>query len=418
MTIFQAVTDDTLAAQIETVQRRVVFVDPGVTCRVVRALMSAYERKSVSVTVILDADEDAYRIGFGDPKALQELLAFAKKLEIPLRRQAGLRIGMVVVDDSVTIWSPTPKAVEAERKAEEPNGIVLQGEVAATLDTAVGGDGSTALAAKAEIGRQPLPVEELGKIAKGLQENPPAPFDLSQKTRVFSTKFQYVEPEVQGAHWTQRKVKISSLLLNADLPENIQEIVESQVSPYRAGSEIAIEVQSIVRGQLAYDSDGQPIFVPTRQADLDSAWDEITKRFLVYIKGFGWLIRKTDLAAFQSAVDGYETVLNDWVKQFREKMHQDEERIVENLVQAIQARAGQAPKRGKLDSIDLEGEVRKGLARMRIIEPKVRIVTKNVSWESTRDSEFTEALQAALPAEELEGWFEEFTAARQRGSDE
>lgn len=32
----------------------------------------------------------------------------------------------------------------------------------------------------------------------------------------------------------------------------------------------------------------------------------------------------------------------------------------------------------------------------------------------TRDDEFTEALRKALPAAELEGWFEVFTAARER----
>ena len=64
--------------------------------------------------------------------------------------------------------------------------------------------------------------------------------------------------------------------------------------------------------------------------------------------------------------------------------------------------------------INLEDEVRRGLASMRVIEPNVRIVLKDVSWESTRNEEFTAALQAVLPPTELEGWFEEFTAAKER----
>jgi hypothetical protein len=51
---------------------------------------------------------------------------------------------------------------------------------------------------------------------------------------------------------------------------------------------------------------------------------------------------------------------------------------------------------------------------MRVTEPRVRLVTKNVSWESTRDEEFTYVLREALPPEDLEGWFEEFTAAMER----
>jgi hypothetical protein len=44
----------------------------------------------------------------------------------------------------------------------------------------------------------------------------------------------------------------------------------------------------------------------------------------------------------------------------------------------------------------------------------VRIVFKDVAWESSRDDEFLAALEAALPAEELKGWFEEFAVVRQR----
>ena len=47
---------------------------------------------------------------------------------------------------------------------------------------------------------------------------------------------------------------------------------------------------------------------------------------------------------------------------------------------------------------------------MRVIEPRVRIVTKNVSWESSRDKEFTDALQRVLSPDDLQDWFDEFTA--------
>ena len=54
---------------------------------------------------------------------------------------------------------------------------------------------------------------------------------------------------------------------------------------------------------------------------------------------------------------------------------------------------------------------------MSVVEPRVRIVLKNVSWESSKDAEFTQALAKAIPKEELKDWFEEYLAAPERISE-
>jgi hypothetical protein len=337
MPMFHAVTDESLVTHIQGARRRIAYLAPGVTRRVAEALVAAYESKSASVTVILDDNEDAYRIGFGDPEGLARLHRFASDRGITLRRQAGLRLGVLVADDVVTIWSPTPKAVETERAENEPNGIVLQGEVATVLDNAVGGTSATS-AANAEIGQETLPSEVTARIVKKLQENPPAPFDLSQKTRVFSTKFKFVEFDVQGAEWTERRIKISSVLLNADLPENIQDLLETTIRPFGAGADFEIEVQAIVAGALAYTEDQQPILTKTRQADLSKAWKAITTKFLVNLKGYGWLIRQADIGKFRSAANDYEKVLKAWVDKFQERMKDAENTLVTDIARLIRQR--------------------------------------------------------------------------------
>ena len=52
---------------------------------------------------------------------------------------------------------------------------------------AVGADDSNVLLAKAEIGCEPFTPEQVAETVAALKEDPPAPFDLSVKTRVFST---------------------------------------------------------------------------------------------------------------------------------------------------------------------------------------------------------------------------------------
>ena len=59
----------------------------------------------------------------------------------------------------------------------------------------------------------------------------------------------------------------------------------------------------------------------------------------------------------------------------------------------------------------VEAEVQAGLDNLRAITPHVRLVFKDVAWDSTRDEEFTDALRKALPKKARdEPWFKAFTA--------
>ena len=120
-----------------------------------------------------------------------------------------------------------------------------------------GPDDSDAKSNQAEIGRNPLKTDQMEKTINELKENPPAPFDLAQKTRVLSTKFQFVEFEVRGAEWTKREIKLSSLLLNADLPEGLQDLFENRIRPFSHQGDVAIEVPTVVQGQVAYNLKGK-----------------------------------------------------------------------------------------------------------------------------------------------------------------
>ncbi|MCG3168779.1 MAG: hypothetical protein CALGDGBN_00286 [Pseudomonadales bacterium] len=416
MSTFVSVTDDYLAAQIDRAVRRLVYAAPGVGKATAEALLRAMQRDPFSLTIILDSDEDACRVGYGEPEALKFLHDAASHHQFALRRQTGLRIGMLVRDDESLIWAPTPRSIEAERGAQQPNGVMLSGSSVQALETAVGADQSDVLPSNAEIGREPLTLEELEATVKELIENPPEPFDLARKTRVFSTRFQYVEFEVRGAEWTGRKIKLSSLLLNADLPESVQDILETQIRPFAVANDINFNVPLVVHGRPAYEENGERMMVPATQADVMKIWDEIKGRYLRQVKGFGWLIRRDSLEAFRLEIAAYEEALRSWVGSFRSHVKKDEDQLIKGIVDSIADRVKRSGPSNKLKSIDLDSEVRRGLDRLRVIEPKVRIVLKNISWESSRDAEFLDAIQRALPSAELEGWFEEFTAVRQRAA--
>jgi hypothetical protein len=414
---FVAVGDQCLATAINDAQQRVVFAAPGLSKLTADALAKAIVRLSSTVTVILDADAEACRIGYGDGEALQKLCETAKRQNLPLRKQAGLRIGVLVADDSVLIWSPTARSVEAERGQEQPNGLLLGPSVVDICLTAMGADATSELLSKADIGRDPLTMDEICRTVEDLRRNPPAPFDLARRTRVFSSHFQFVEFEIRGAQWTERRINLSSVLLNADLPESLRDLLDTQIRPYQEKEETAFDVPHLVRGIPAFDAQGNRILVPTTQSQLLKCWAEIRDRYLKQLPGFGWLIKRDELKPFREATSAFEETLCAWVDAFRKEASGKEDSLVNDIVVAIKARVSRSDQRENLKKLDLDAEVRKGLARMRVVEPHVRIVLKDVAWESTRDAEFQKALEQALPDKDREGWFEEFTAARERTQD-
>jgi len=213
---------------------------------------------------------------------------------------------------------------------------------------------------------------------------------------------------------TGRKIKLSNLLLNADLPEALQDILETRVQPFQTAADIAFDIPRLIDGEPAYKKDGSRMMEAAKQVDIVKGWARIRDRYLTQIKGFGWLIRKDRLNQFNAEVAEYEICLATWVKAFRDHVEAEEEELVDSIVSSISGRVGRSQNPDLFREVDLKEEVKSGLARMRVIEPKVRIVLKNVSWESSRDQEFNEALVNAFSKEELKGWFKEFTAARQR----
>ena len=411
---FVAVSDGYLADIIGLASRRIIYVAPGVGTATANALVRHMTRTDddISLTIILDADADAYRIGYGDPGALSVLHGAASQARCQIRRQRGVRVGLLVADDNTIIWSPTPQAVETEREVTEPNGVVLSGTVATTVDAAVGANSVNM--EWAEIGRESLQDADIAAIIKDLERNPPAPFDLTRRARVFSTRFQFVEFEVRGAEWTERRIKLSSLFLNADLPEALQGIIDTQVRPFQSQADTSFDVPLVIRGQRAFHEDGRRIVVPATQSDILKSWNDIRARYLRQVKGFGWLVRRDQLEQFQSDVGVFEETLAAWVGKFRERMRADEDKVVKSIVEAIRSRLEHA-RLARLKESPTDNELSKmvqgGLDRLRVIEPKVKVVVKDISWHGSRDAEFLEALQRAIPSDELKGWSEEFTVA-------
>lgn len=69
---FTTATDDSLITLIKGATNRLAVIAPGLTTPVAKALAARMaDLPSLSLTVVLDADAEVYRMGYGDPEALE-----------------------------------------------------------------------------------------------------------------------------------------------------------------------------------------------------------------------------------------------------------------------------------------------------------------------------------------------------------
>ncbi len=411
MQVFRSIQDDDLVRSIAGATRRMVFVAPGVSAAVAKALEICLARHPVpQIMIVLDADEETCRLGYCDAPSLDALSIAATKRGIPLRQQRGIRIGLLMADDKILVWTPTPEMFEAPRRVNEPNGLLFTQDTLRRLPEALGVDPEHP-EAKAEIGTETLKQEEVAKVVAAIKAEPPAPFDLSRLSRVFSSKFQFIETVLRGAELTKREMRLDNLIVNSDAPEELQPLLHTTVQPFNTDADKAVDVPVLVNGEQAFNRAGNPLTVPTTQTEIRSYWTKLTDRYIINLPGFGRIIRHSDKVKFEEGKEAFESVLQEWVEGFHELVKGDHDQRVNRVIALIEQRMQRANERQKLTRDKIEELVRKGLDNLRVIEPSVKVVYKNITVESTRDKEFLDILRKAVPEQDLDGWFQIFSAA-------
>ncbi|HOY79576.1 MAG TPA: hypothetical protein PLN33_17295 [Hyphomonadaceae bacterium] len=232
MHVFQSIQDADVIRCIADATKRVVYIAPGLSAAVGAALQSRMQRGGLDqMVIVLDGDEETCPLGYCDALALEKFSNAAAAKGISIRRQQGLRLGLLMADDQVLAWAPTPLMFEAERTAQEPNGLMLTPETIKALfgTSTTKPDGSLA---DIEIGTQVLTTNEVANVVQAIKLVPPAPFNLARLSRVFSTKFQFIETVLRGAELTRREMRLDSLIINADAPDCLRPLLQTTIQPF------------------------------------------------------------------------------------------------------------------------------------------------------------------------------------------
>lgn len=449
MKTFVPVDDAALMGLIQAARQRIVFIAPGMTLPVAKALGQRIEEMDqLNITLVLDSDEEVFRVGYGEMAALEYLHTLANRQGFSLRSQPGLRVGVLLSDENMMVWSPTPRSVEAPPEScatlpydsavapqgangslwpepapaapVAPNGLMLGANPAAQLAKAVSAEGTATRPQDGEIGRQAITPAEVKDTAAALTKNPPIPVDLARVTRVFSTKLQFVEYKVTRAKLSKMKLTVSGGLLNADAKGELEGLIESKLSAFGEMRDIEIEVPAFVNGEAA-EANGKPLLVKVSEASLERDRHGIEKRFIYDIKDFGRLIEKDRKDEFQLLLEAYKTQLLAHAKGVRALLDKQAAQIVNDATDLIMARHHSGRAQGKnVPEPNVEAlreELLAGLERAKGEVPTLTLVFKDVTYEQTQSRLFRERLDKALPItvrKRLGAWNVHFDAAKRR----
>lgn len=187
-----AATPELLAEFIAGATNRLVVLAPAVPQDAAAAIEQRWRALGIErVTITLDVDPEVYRLGYGDAAALDRLEAVGRELGGMLKRHPGIRVGLIVADDRVLVYSPLPELIEAgPRRASSPNAVVF-GAPAPELESALGvGERRHR---DQTMGLDKATRAEIDNVREDLKTNPPQKFDVARRVRVFNAAFQFVE---------------------------------------------------------------------------------------------------------------------------------------------------------------------------------------------------------------------------------
>lgn len=419
---FTVASDPAMIELIMAAKRRLVVVAPAFSLPVANALIARFgDRPTLQMTVVMDADAEVYRLGYGDETALDRLHKESLENDFALRKQAGVRIGLIVSDDATMIFAPTPQLIEAGSKTpEKPNALVIRGDAVGQIAAAAGAD-ETAPPGRREIGETPVKKEELAEAKQSLKDNPVQPFDISRALRVFSSKVQYVEFEAKG-YKLDRKV--------VPLPEELMDVADTALRD-QMSARIRSPLKDLKAVEIELERDGKKKKVKVDGTWLDAERKRIEDTYLYAIPGYGKIILHKDREAFEKATSAFCETIELYIAAVKSKIEGRRVAFIKSVIKEYGPRWKRRPPASyaifgvtptpetiKEDLTRIAGDLFD--RTVNFAPPRVSVVPKNIAPESLRDGKFKEKVEAAFrkrraPESLIQSLFENFDAARGSG---
>jgi hypothetical protein len=447
--LFVSMSDRKMASLIAEAKRRVAVAVPAIRPYTAEALVTAARRiPPQSLAVVMDCDEEVFRLGYGDFEALKTL----REAKVPVRQSSGLRIGVLVCDDEAWVFAPTALYVQAEVQSDEtPNALALRAAdvqriasrllppipseskamllptVSPAVTQALEGlpevlresivDAMTAttkqireeiVMAEIEIGHEAVQQNVLQKTERALEQAPPIAFDVARQVRVFEPYIQYVEISLRGCAIERHRVEVPKAIQGIDPSAELNsrlrttfELIErsSDVSSKRLEKELNDIRENFTRA----------LGKPWGRVVLRAQRDLFDQRIVVF---------KQRLAEHKETVE----------RSLAEHLEQSRKQLVEYYLPLVR----ETPPDVLLGQITVpkpsDEQIRSWLndeltrvfpePKDLVTEMKLDVQFRDVTYETLVEEGFGEKLRDAFPRVEWDKPFSEFDAAKARDSNQ
>ena len=382
--------------------QRVIYAAPSVTDEVAGALIHIYSRLGDQCTVVLDYDEQIFRLGYGDNDAVDMLFNEG----VPVLKQSGLRIGCLIVDNQGWMFALLPMSVESQVKEGVINAIELNsdqiGDMLSILPCKINGNAHKL--STIEIGQQILEQEEVRGVSDAIKSNPPQAFDLQRKVHIYQAHLQFVEVELEGGRIGQRTIRLPKELKEA-LLTNDKKINNRLNANYKLiNSDTPSELVNLRETLYGLLDDCAPclgkrlgrVLLLSRKKELNYQLIEIKTKLDNYRK-----------SAIQSIQDDIETSLKDLAISFAS-------RVMESPPPYLKGRCSKVTieiaEEYILDLLLKEAPSAESL----LDQTNLHYVFKDVTLEMLENKEFQQKVAKEFKFETWPKPFLEFTAAKSR----
>lgn len=434
--VFTSISAPKAAALIDATKHRVVLAAPAVRSKTADAIIRALNRLNHrAVTVIVDCDEEVFRLGYGEIEAIKRI----RESGCDIRQCAGLRLGVLVCDERAWVFAPTALYVQPEVHSDEtPNAVELRAadverivwrlsptlRAAATIECddreiASDRDGIESIeapqlpegleedlaSAETEIGEVPVSEEILEKTTESLAIAPPIPFEVARQVRVFTAYIQYVDIRLTGCAIERRRIEI---------PKSIQ------------GLGALTEITRRLRTTFDLIERASVVSSKTLENELRRLRDDLTHSLG---KPWGRVILRAVRPKFDERVKEFYGKLDEHKRrlasELAKQLEESRAQVVEYYLPHVKKSPPdvligqlmtQSPNEDLLRQwLDSELQEVFPFPEELIAGMRLEIQFRDVTYETLKDKGFSAALRKAYPLVNWDKPFEEFTAARGRG---
>jgi hypothetical protein len=418
---FTNIDDAALCELIRSAKHRLVFVAPGLRPVVAHELEASMDRVPASMMqLVLDVDAEVSRLGYGDRdfKGMERLQQAAAKHGLQVHHHPGIRIGLLIADDTTIVYSPTPELIEAgSKQPDKPNGIQLGG-VPAQLAVACALDGSPTN--EAELSKKPIDAVKVAEVMKELKDRPPKEFNVARIERVFNSMLHYVELRIEDYKLTARSMRIDSTLFGVQT----KEVMERLTNRYRLFAEsetLTVEIPS-------FGPDGQPDPNGGKERfdarSIDHERTRLKRKFIIEAGKHGSLILRKNVKDFERELEVLRAKIEAFKQEVQKVVEKRADEIIAELIEALGERLRREPPdhwRSRFigqEPTDLdvrrlfEDELRSEIQRVKSdFEPRIFTTYKDVTYQTFQDPEFKGILEKQFGKTAVTDIFREYDAA-------